>query len=472
MSVSRGTVIAEVPDPMTQVPAGLDAGQLEPREPAGGGRPGPGAGYLALLRIPGAARFCVAAAVGRAPMAMLGLGTVLLVAAGTGRYGLAGLVSGAGSVGYAVAAPPMARLADRFGQHRVLRPLVAVFAASCVVFVVCVELGAPVWVLLITGCLAGSSMPSLGSMVRARWSALLDGTPALHSAFALESVVDEMIFVIGPALVTVLATALPPSGVLLCMVLSVTGTLIFAAQRQTEPPIRPAHQVTGRSQAGATKPGGPGRSSVGRSRPGQSSAGARRRLPVPGLATMAPLYLFLGAMFASVDLSTIDFAQQQGHKPLAGFILGTYAFGSAIGGLWYGSRAWRAPVQRRFALTLILTVAGVATFWAQPALITLDAGMLVAGLTISPTLIAGYSLIERQAAPSRRTEAMTWLSSAISIGVAIGSSVCGRIIDDLGPRWGYGFAASCGLITVMICLVGLRRLRATPDSEAEQWADA
>ena len=112
---------------------------------------------------------------------------------------------------------------------------------------------------------------------------------------------------------------------------------------------------------------------------------------------MAPLYLCLGAMFASIDLSTVDFAQQQGHKPLAGFILGTYALGSAIGGLWYGSRTWRAPVQRRFALTLILTVAGVATFWAQPALITLDAGMLVAGLTISPTLIAGYSLIERQA---------------------------------------------------------------------------
>ncbi len=187
---------------------------------------------------------------------------------------------------------------------------------------------------------------------------------------------------------------------------------------------------------------------------------------------MAPLYLSLGAMFASIDLSTVDFAQQQGHKPLAGFILGTYAFGSAIGGLWYGSRTWRAPVERRFALTLILTVAGVATFWTQPALITLDLGMLIAGLTISPTLIAGYSLIERQALPSRRTEAMTWLSSAISIGVAIGSSVCGRIIDDLGPRWGYGFAASCGLITVMICLVGLRRLRATPDAEAAQWIDA
>jgi predicted MFS family arabinose efflux permease len=385
--------------------------------------------------------------VGRAPMAMFGLGTVLLVAAKTGRYGLAGLVAGAGSIGYAVAAPQLARLADRLGQQRVLRPLVAVFAVSCVVFVACAEMGAPVWALILTSCAAGSSMPSLGSMVRARWSVLLDGTPLLHSAFALESVVDEMIFVVGPALVTVLATALPPAGVLLCGVLSVTGTLLFAAQRKTEPPTRQASEHV-------------------------DAARSASRLPAPGLLTMAPLYLCLGAMFASVDLSTVDFAQLHGHKPLAGFILGTYAFGSAIGGLWYGSRAWRTPVERRFALTLILTVAGVATFWAQPTLVTLDLGMLVAGLTISPTLIAGYSLIERQASPSRRTEAMTWLSSAISIGVAAGSAASGRIIDQAGPRWGYGFAATCGVITVTICLVGLRRLRAAAGGEAAQWADA
>jgi MFS family permease len=430
---------------MTQCSAGLDSGPCEPDEVAAAADREPGGGYLALLRLPGAARFCVTGMVGRFPMAMFGLGTVLLVAASTGRYGLAGLVSGAGSVGYAVAAPQIARLADKFGQHRVLRPLVAVFAGSSVVFVACAELRAPVWILMITGCVAGSSMPSLGSMVRARWSALVAGTDALHSAFALESVVDEMIFVIGPALVTVLATALPPAGVLLCVVLSVTGTLLFAAQRQTEPV----------------------RSAVMRARP---AAGGR--LPAPGLVTMAPLYLCLGAMFASVDLSTVDFAQRHGHKPLAGLILGTYALGSAVGGLWYGSRKWRMPVQRRFAITLILTVAGVATFWAQPGLITLDAGMLVAGLTISPTLIAGYSLIERQAHASRRTEAMTWLSSAISVGVALGSALCGRIIDDAGPRWGYGFAASCGVITVLVCLVGLRRLGATSDAEAAEWVNA
>ncbi len=401
--------------------------------------------------------------IGRAPMSMFGLGTVLLISASTGRYALAGLVSGAGSVGYAVSAPQVARLADRLGQHRVLRPLIAAFAGFCILFVTCAELKAPVWILLVTGCLAGSSMPSLGSMVRARWSALLQDPAALQSAFALESVVDEMTFVIGPALVTVLATAVAPAGVLLCMVLSVAGTLFFAAQRQTEPAVRPRPD-------GGQPAAGPRQS---RARwPLRTAGRRRRRIPVPGLVTMAPLCFFLGAMFASIDLSTVDFAQRQGHKPLAGLVLGVYALGSGIGGLWYGSRAWQAPLQKRFALTLILTVAGVATFWAQPDLLSLAGGVLLAGLTIAPTLIAGYGLIERQAPESRRTEAMTWLSSSISVGVALGSAACGRVIDMAGPRWGYAFAALCGASAISICLLGLGRLRATGEAEAAQWVDA
>jgi predicted MFS family arabinose efflux permease len=432
---------------MTQVSAGLETGQSAQSQPPGrNGTPEGRAGYVALLRRPGAVRFWLTAMIGRAPMAMFGLGTVLLVSARTGSYGLAGLVAGSGSIGYAISAPQVARLADRFGQHRVLRPLAAFFGLACLTFVTCAELRAPIGVLMVTGCLAGSSMPSLGSMVRARWSALLGDPAALHAAFALESVTDEMIFVFGPAVVTLIATAVPPSGVLTCMVIGVTGTLLFAAQRQTEPPVRP--------------------------RRGQTTLARAKHVPARGLLTMAPVYLFVGAMFASIDLSTVDFAQRAGHKSLAGLILATYAFGSGLGGLWYGSRTWQAPLQRRFALTLALTVAGVATFWAQPDLLSLDAGVLVAGLTISPTLIAGYGVIERQASPARRTEAMTWLSSTISVGVAMGSSACGRIIDAAGPRWGYAFAASLGLIAVTICLLGLGRLSATPEAEAAQCVNA
>lgn len=447
---------------MSQLPAGVDAGQLDRCPPADRSRQRPWTAYVALLQRPGAARFCVSAMIGRAPMSMFGLGTVLLLTASTGRYGLAGLVSGAGSVGYAATAPQIARLADRFGQHRVLRPQIAFFAAACIAFVSCAEIRAPLWILMITGCLAGSSMPSLGSMVRARWSALLTEPDALQSAFALESVIDELLFVIGPALVTLLSTAIPPAGIIVCVVLAVAGTLYFAAQRETEP------RQTMLASTAAAPPDEP----TSAERTSGRLRLRRRRLSTPGLSVMVPLYFFVGTMFASIDLSTVDFAQRQGHKPLAGLILGTYALGSGIGGLWYGSRNWRFRLERRFALTLALTVAGVATFWAQPSLLSLDAGMLVAGLTIAPTMVAGYGIIQRQARPARRTEAMTWLSSAISVGVATGSAACGHIIDTAGPRSGYAFAAFCGCVAVTICLVWLRRLAAAPGAQAAQWVDA
>jgi len=186
------------------------------------------------------------------------------------------------------------------------------------------------------------------------------------------------------------------------------------------------------------------------------------------LFVLVPLYVLLGAMFVSIDLSTISFAQHFGHKPLAGFILGTYALGSATGGFWYGSRQWRSSVQNRFAVALTLTVIGVATFWAQPNLVTLTCCIYVCGLTIAPTLIAGFSLLEAQAQPGRSTEAMAWLSSGIGVGLAGGSSVVGFILDAHGPRVGYAFAASCGAASAAICLLGLRRLRVDPAQATDQ----
>ena len=163
---------------------------------------------------------------------------------------------------------------------------------------------------------------------------------------------------------------------------------------------------------------------------------------------LVPVYWCLGVTFASVDLSTIAFAQEHGHKPLAGFMLGCYALGSAIGGLLYGSRSWRTPVERRFLISLCCTAAGIATFWAQPGLLSLALVIFVSGLTISPTFIAGYSLVEGQAPVQRRTEGMAWLSSSISVGVATGSAIVGHIIDASGARWGYAFAAAGALAAV------------------------
>ncbi len=416
------TGIDEAKRPVSRSPAGLLTRPLRP--------------YAEIFRIPGAWRFSAAAVIGRMPMSMFGLGTVLLISAATGKYGVAGAVSAAGSLGYALTSPRMARLMDAHGQRRVLLPLLTVFAVATAALIVTVELGLPTWAFFVPGAIAGAAMPSLGTLVRARWSVLLAGSPRLHAAFSFESVADELCFVIGPAAVTLLATEVfPASGVGVAALLCVLGTLWFAAQRGTEPVVFP---------------------------PGQAATGKPARVrgaAAPGLVVLAPVYLLLGAMFVSIDLSTVAFAQHFGHKPLAGFILGTYAFGSATGGLWYGSRQWRASGEKRFAFTLTLTVLGVATFWAQPNLVTLTCGIYLCGLTIAPTLIAGFSLLEAQARPGRRTEAMSWLSSGISVGVAAGASVVGFIIDAHGPRFGYAFAALCGAASAATCLAGLRRLR-------------
>jgi MFS family permease len=199
-----------------------------------------GSTYRAVLAVPGAWRFCVAGAIGRMPMAMFSLGSLLLVAALTGRYGLAGAVSAAGAVSYAVCGPQIARLADRYGQRRVLRPSVVIFTVATAGFVACAELRAPAGAVLAAGALAGAAMPSLGSMVRARWSALLGSAPGLGTAYALESVVDELVYVVGPAVVTLLATEVQPAaGVVTAAVLCALGTLTLAGQVSTEPAAVP-----------------------------------------------------------------------------------------------------------------------------------------------------------------------------------------------------------------------------------------
>ncbi len=413
--------------------------------------------YADIFRIPGAWRFSAAGIIGRMPMSMFALGTVLLISASTGTYGVAGAVSASGSLAYAFSSPLVARLADARGQRPVLLVLLAVFATASAALIAAVLLKAPTWVFFAPAAIAGGSMPSLGAMVRVRWSVLLAGTPRLHAAFSFESVADELCFVIGPAAVTLLATEVfPAAGVGVAGLLCLAGTLWFAAERGTEPlPVR------GDDPPGPPDHGGPARPPIPPGPP-------RRGAAAPGLFVLVPLYLLLGAMFVSIDLSTVSFAQHFGHKPLAGFILGTYALGSATGGFWYGSRQWRSPVQKRFAVTLTLTVLGVATFWAQPNLVTLTCVIYVCGLTIAPTLIAGFSLLEAQAKPGRSTEALSWLSSGIGVGLAVGSSVVGFLIDAHGPRVGYAFAASCGAASALTCLVGLRRLRVAPERAADQ----
>ncbi|MDX6417621.1 MAG: hypothetical protein QOG28_2241 [Trebonia sp.] len=435
--------------------------------------------YAEIFAIPRAWRFSVAGIIGRMPMSMYGLGTVLLISAGTGRYGLAGSVSAAGAIGGAICAPQLGRLVDRLGQHRVLIPVTVIFALSVAGLAAAVTLRAPDWTLFLCAIAGGATMPQTGPMARARWSVLLAGSPRLHTAFSVESVADEVCFVVGPAAVTLLATQVHPAAGVTCAALcALGGSLWFAAQRSTEPavvavaPILTAPTAPGTGSASGSGSGS-GSAWVSASALRRTARGPRRsRFAAPGLVVLVPAYLFLGAMFVSIDLSTVAFATRFGHKALAGVILGCYALGSGTGGLWYGSRTWHAPAWRRLAITLPLTVAGVCTFWAMPNLLVLTLVIFLCGMTIAPTLIAGYSLLESTSRPGRATEAMSWLSTGISVGVACGATAAGFILDAFGARWGYAFAAASGGLAVLTYLGGLRWVGAPRGAGQDQMIES
>jgi hypothetical protein len=385
--------------------------------------------YRDVLRTPGAMAFAIPGVVGRMPMAMLSLALVMLVTAVTGSYGIAGAVSATGAVLYAAVTPRAARLADRYGQARVLRPQVAVFAAATVALAACAVDRAPVWALVVTGGLSRAAMPSLGPVVRSRWSRLLGGSALLDAAFSLEGIADELIFIAGPVLVVALAGGFHPvAGVLVTAALSVAGVLGLTRQRRTEPPAAPV---------------------------------TRAHAPVlrsPGLRVLAGMTTFLGALFVAVDLATIAFAQHHGDRAAAGPLLGLYGLGSAIAGMWYGTRRWQAPHASRLTVALAVTVLGVAPLAFMPGIWPMAAAITAAGLGISATLASSYRLAEAAVPAGQRTEAMSWLTTAAATGTALGAPLAGRLIDSYGAPAGYLFAFAAGLAAVAIAVLRRRDL--------------
>jgi MFS family permease len=386
--------------------------------------------YRSLLSLPGTRSFIVAGLIGRFPLSMLGLGSVLLITITTGSYGIAGLVSATLALSNAAMAPIVGRLSDTHGQSKVVLPIVALHVVGVIGLTIAVLVHAPVALLLPPAMLAGASVPPIGSMVRTRWTLLVGGTPELNTALSLESTLDETVFVIGPVVATVLATTVwAAAGVSIEVVMAIVGGLAFAAQRGTEPAPRP-----------------------------KTAERRVRAISVRGLRVLVITFAAVGSIFGTIDISMVAFATEHGNRGASGPILAVFALGSLIAGLLYGTVKWRAPLHRRFLRGVICLALGTVPIALAPNIPVMAAAGLIIGLAISPTVVAGMGLVEKLVPAVAVTEGFAWVGTALGVGVALGSSLAGRIVDATSGHHAFLQATGAALLATVIAFLSQRAL--------------
>jgi len=384
--------------------------------------------YEAIFRVRGTKGFAAAAFVARLPVAMAPIGIVTMLSESRGGYWLAGAVAATFTLANALAAPQISRLVDRFGQFRLLIPTTLLSVFGFVLLLSAAHRGWPTWTLFVAALLA-AAMPSISAMVRARWTALFGDRDELNTAFAFESAADELVYIAGASLSVGLSVALfPEAGVLASTIILAMGTIAFVAQRRTEPPLR--------------LEGGKERSAI-LLRPVQ-------------LITLT--MVFVGAIFATAEVTTVALTRELGRPGAASLIIGVYAAGSFVVGVIIGGLTLKAPLHRQ-----LLVAVGALLVTTVPLLLAdtvplLAATVLLSGMAVSPTFITAFGLVARRVAPSALTEGMTWVGTGIGIGMALGAFVSGGVVDNFGARSGFWVSVAAATIALSIVASGQRRL--------------
>ncbi|MGX7823469.1 MFS transporter [Actinokineospora sp. 24-640] len=385
--------------------------------------------YRAALTTPGARGPVLASLVGRLPIAMVGLSLLLYVQAKTGSFAIAGLVSAGTLVGVAMGSVAQGRLMDRVGPTRPLLVTVVLFAAFVSLGVLLVEAAAPTMVLVAVGFGIGSTEPMIGSASRAMWTRLVPPGPARTAAFTYEAISMEVFFIVGPALSGVLVAA-PWAGTgvvagAACMIVGGVAFALMPTIRRYRPPA-----TTGR----------------------RSMLGA---LTSPGMKTVAIAAAGFGVTIGFVEVAVPAAATQAGNAPAGGLLLGLWSVSSVIFGVYYGTRPWPRPLHLRlpvllagFSLLLVLLV-------IPTSLIGLGVALLAVGTLVTPQATAHSAALELVAPPGTITEAFGWVITSVTLGLALGQSVSGQLVEHVGVWASYLAAAGAGLLIALV--VWLRR---------------
>lgn len=363
--------------------------------------------YLALLGRPEARRLLGALAAGWLSFGMVGLALFLSVASAS-QPDLAGVAVGAFALGSAAFAPLRGRLIDRRGLRPWLLVLAGGYAGSLLLLVVSVHVAPWGWLLVLCAATAGASAPPLVASIRGLWSGTVE-TAQLRRAYALTSLLGDLGLVVAPALGGVVFVLAHWSPLTVCALAALFAARVASGARS--PTACPAFPPRSRSPLAS----GP-------------------------LRTLLTVEVALGAALGLVQVAILVAATRWHLAAYSGFLLGAFALGSIVGGLWFGRRRWRRAPEQRYLFAVLVLACALAPCVAASSAATLAPLLVVAGLGYGPATISLFEALD-VLAPARGTEAFTWVTTAGALGTAGGASASGWASGHIHTQAPFAIAA-------------------------------
>lgn len=379
--------------------------------------------YRTALTAPDARGPVISSLLARLPVAMIGFSVLLYVQRATGSFETAGLVAAAMLIGVSAGSVVQGRIIDKVGPTRPILLVTVLFSAAITGLALAIEAGAATPALMLLGTASGLTEPMVSSASRSLWSRLVPEGAVREAAYAYEAISMEVFFILGPAFAGLMITApWPGTGVLLGAACMVTGSVSFALSA----PVRAWRRVEH----------GPARPLLG-------------ALVSPGMRTLVIAALGFGIVIGFVEVAVPAVATAAGHAGMSGLLLSVWSFSSVAFGLAYGLRPWPRAMHLRLPALLagfgvLVGLLALPVSLAPESMLVLAGAMVLAGALITPQATTHSSAIELLAPRGTATEAFGWVITSVTLGLAMGQSASGFVVERLGPQASFVAAAVVG----------------------------
>ncbi|WP_432032272.1 MFS transporter [Streptomyces antibioticus] len=381
------------------------------------------AGYGEILRARHAARLLGGTLVGRLPNATSAIAIMLFVRAEGGTYSLGGALVAVYGVANAVGQPLLGRLVDLYGQPRVQLPAAVVSALAMAVFAFTgVD---PLLLAYAAVGAAGLFTPPLEGGLRALWPSVLRREDQVHTAYSMDAVAQEVMFTVGPLLVTLCVALGSERAALLVLngvgVLGALSVVVSAPSRAWRSAPREAHWL-----------------------------GALRS---PGLLVLLGALLWVGIAMGSITVAAVPYADAHGGDVVYGWLMAALGLGALVGGVGYGARRWSGVPERRLRVLVAFLAVCYLPLTLMPGVVAMVALAVLAGVFLAPVLACAFVIVDRHAPRGTVTEAFSWLVTMFTVGASVGTGLAGPVVEAGGARWGFALPGAAGAVALVVLLV-------------------